>query len=183
MNDDDQLALDMHFIPTAPGVEFDATFPNPLDGLWRTFVTLADGTLLETTDNKNRRLTRAQLANSGSSTTHLLDAIHKETARTFPHRSKLRRLPRHEQFALLNAIFDHLETADHLVQGSTVLDTHRLDDNGHREWLIRDQYVMGFDLWDTGYMPLWTISPQPAWTPDLSAASLLRKDTPPHGSH
>lgn len=168
-----QPALDESYIPTDPGVEFSATFPNPLDGQWRTFVTLADAgdNLLETTDGTCKTLSRKQFAASGSSTTFHLQAIREKIARAFPHRSDVRRLPRSEQFELLDALFDHLETADHLVWHDTVLDTYRLDKDGHREWLIREQYVMGFNLWDTGYMPTWTITPQPVWTPPSSASS------------
>lgn len=158
------LILDENFIPVDAGVIFHATFPNPLDYKHRTLVTLADGRLLEITEGRNRIISRTSFVKSGSSTTYHLDALRAKITRVFPTRDEVRRLPRSEQYALLDQIEEHLEAAEEMISpGGEILRERRKTDDGQSQWLLREIYVHTFNLWDTGYMPRWTTGSEPAW--------------------
>lgn len=164
----DDSILDANFIPVSPGVRFAATMPNP--DYSTEFVTLDDGTLMKIGDRSCHVITRRQFVSSGHHAESMVNAVRERVKRFFPTRSQARMLPRSVQCPLLDAVLDHLDTADSMSRrddDECVRDGS--DRYGHAQWQItrpgRDaQTVAGFDLWNTGWMPVWD-GPEPKWEP------------------
>lgn len=166
----DDIILDAHFIPAAPGVRFSGHRDDPDSTI--DFITVADGTLIDLGSGRGiRSMTRKDFVRMRNHSEHEVEAVRQRVRKEFPTAAQVNVLPRSEQRPVLEAVMAQLKTADAMIDSQGKISTiraDRTDSYGQTLWIDPTRHerleVLGYDLWRTGWMPAWN-GTAPLWAP------------------